>query len=175
MFNLSSVSLEYVQLVTRHQRDIYGFIRAMIPNASTADDLLQETNIALLKAAGRFKRGADFMPWATRIAYNKAIDHLRREKRHRGLIFNSELADKIAERIGSEPLASPARIHALETCLAKLSPHDRDLLEARYQGNGTVRDIAREVQRSESALQNHFGKLREMLRHCIRQTLESEA
>lgn len=173
MFGSSPIHLEYVQLVTRHQREIYAFIRSMIPNAATVDDLLQETNIALLKAAPRFTPEADFMPWATHIAYHKVIDHLRREKRHRGLVFDSSLADAVAARLGSTPLAAPARVEAMRGCLGKLAPADHKLLVRRYQHGETLREIARKEKRSESALQNHFGKLRQMLRRCISLTLES--
>ncbi len=173
MFGLSSVHLEYVQEVTRHQRAIYGFIRSMIPDASTADDLLQETNIALLKAAPRFKKGSDFLPFATKVAHNKVIDHFRKEKRHSGLIFDSSLADKIAGKLCATPLGSPARIEALESCLERLTQPDRHLLVRRYRESETVRAIAADTGRSESSLQNHLAKLRDLLRQCIRQKLEA--
>ena len=172
MFGLSSVHLEYVQEVTRHQRAIYGFIRSMIPDASTADDLLQETNIALLKAAPRFKTGSDFLPFATKVAHNKVIDHFRREKRHSGLIFDSALADKIAGKLLAASPGSPARIEALEACLKRLGETDRDLLVRRYRDSETVRAIAADTGRSESALQNHLAKIRDLLRQCIRQKME---
>ncbi len=172
MFDSSPVQLAYVQLVTRHQREIYAFIRSMVPNASTVDDLLQETNIALLKAARRFKPDADFMPWATHIAYQKVIDHLRHEKRHGALVFDSSLADAVASRLGSMPVAAPERVEAMRGCLGKLPTADHMLLIRRYQHGETLREIARSEKRSESGLQNHFGKLRQMLRHCIRLTLQ---
>lgn len=174
MFGFSSINLEYVQLVTRHQRDIYGFIRSMVPDASTADDLLQETNIALLKSSGRFKKEAEFMPWATKTAYHKVIDHFRKEKRRNGLVFDSTLADKVAAQLGNAPAPDPARLDALACCLKKFPEADRSLISKRYDLGLTVRDIASTDQRSESTLQNHFSKLRAALRACIQQTLASE-
>ncbi len=173
MFGFSSFHLEYVQEVTHHQRAIYGFIRSMVPDAFIAEDLLQETNIALLKAAPRFRPGSDFLPFATKVAHNKVIDHFRKEKRHSGLVFDSVLADKIAEKLSTSPLGSPARIIALETCLERLAQPDRDLLVRRYRESQTVRAIAADTGRSESMLQNHLAKLRELLRQCIRQKLEA--
>src|SRR5690606_13108053 len=49
-------NLEYLQLVTRHQASIHGYIRSIAPGAP-ADDILQEANVILWERADTFEPG----------------------------------------------------------------------------------------------------------------------
>ena len=46
--------LEYLQLVTRHQAAIYGYLRTIAPGAPL-EDILQEVNIVLWNRAADFE------------------------------------------------------------------------------------------------------------------------
>jgi len=163
---------EYIALISKHQSAIYAFVRALVENAADAEDIVQETNIALWGSVERFEPGTNFYAYATRIAYNKVVDHSRRRKRHHPLIVDTELAEKMAASIRAVAGENPdRRLAAMENCLSKLEPKERELLEQRYQSNRTVRRIARESGRSESALQNLFSKIRNKLRICIESAL----
>lgn len=176
MAKINAETAEYIGLISKHQAAIYAFVRAMVPCAEDAEDIVQETNIALWSSVDRFTPGTNFYAYATRIAYNKVIDHSRRRKRHHPLIVDTELAEKLATSIQSVAGASPdRRLVALEKCLDKLDGNERELLTQRYQHNRTLRDIADLENRSESALQNLFSKIRNKLRICIESTLTRSA
>ena len=175
MFGQSKEETQYVQLITRHQRMLYAFIRTMVPDGYAADDILQETNLALWKGIGGFEPDSNFSSFATKVAHRKVIDHVRREGKLGGLIFDSELADQIASRLGNSVDALNSRFLALEACLSKLSESDRDLLRQRYCEKESVRDLSTYSGKSESSLQNHFVKLRKILRDCISRQLDSTA
>ncbi len=163
---------EYISLIARHQTAIYAFVRSMVTNAADAQDIAQETNIALWSSMGRFKPGTDFYAYATHIAYRKVCGHSRRNKRHSLLVFDSELTEKIASTIGQiGSRNAEKRASALEGCIGKLNEDDRSLMEQLYGERRSVRDIASGISRSESALQNAFSKIRAKLRLCILQTL----
>ena len=167
---------EYISLIARHQTAIYAFVRSMVTNAADAQDIAQETNIALWSSMGRFKLGTDFYAYATHIAYRKVCDHARRNKRHRSLVFDSELTEKIAATIGQIGSRNAGeRASALENCIGHLSEDDRALMEQRYGERRSVRDIASGMSRSESALQNAFSKIRAKLRLCILHTLSESS
>ena len=48
------------------------------------DDLLQEISVAVWRALPRWRGDASLRTFAARVAHNRAIDHLAREKRARG-------------------------------------------------------------------------------------------
>ncbi len=175
MFGRKREETEYVQLITQHQRMLYAFIRTMVSDGHAADDILQETNLALWKGLGGFSPDSNFGSFATKVAHRKVIDHIRREGKLGGLIFDTELAEQIAARMGDSVDSLNSRFVALESCLSKLTSGDRDLLRQRYCDMESIRKLSMFLKRSESSLQNHFAKLRKILRECISQQLDSKA
>ena len=111
--------IAYLQLVTSHQAALHGYIRSLAPGANV-DDILQETNIVLWKHAENFKPGTRFKSYAFRIAHLKTLEALRRDRRKRWLVFDSDLLEAIAERtISRDPGTADAQA-ALRACLADM-------------------------------------------------------
>jgi RNA polymerase sigma-70 factor (ECF subfamily) len=167
------LNIEYLQLVTRHQAAICGYIRSLAPGLD-AEDVLQETNIVLWEKASTFKSGTNFKAFAFRIAYLKTLEMLRARRREHWLCFDSELLEAIAAQRSEAEAETPGRQYALRKCLANLSESDRSLIHARYTDRRTVREIAKSDKRSEGALQQVFFRLRNTLRICIERTLSEE-
>jgi RNA polymerase sigma-70 factor (ECF subfamily) len=163
--------LEYLQLVTRHQAAIYGYLRTIAPGAPV-EDILQEVNIVLWNRAADFEPGTNFKAFAFRIAHFKALEALRAAKRRQWLVFDSDLLESICERQKECDESDPQA--ALRECLARLDEADRHLLHRRYTARQTVREIARHDGRSEGALQQVFFRLRTRLRACIERRLAME-
>jgi len=163
--------LEYLQLVTRHQSAIYGYLRTIAPGAPL-EDILQEVNIVLWNRAADFELGTNFKAFAFRIAHFKALEALRSAKRREWLVFDSDLLDSIAQRQEETPDHDSQA--ALRECLSGLEEDERKLLHQRYTARQTVRDLARTDGRSEGALQQVFFRLRNHLRACIEQRLAME-
>jgi RNA polymerase sigma-70 factor (ECF subfamily) len=163
--------LEYLQLVTRHQAAIYGYLRTIAPGAPL-EDILQEVNIVLWNRATDFELGTNFKAFAFRIAHLKALEALRAAKRRDWLVFDSDLLDSIAH--SHEENADNDSQAALRECLGSLDEDERKLLHQRYTARQTVRDIARTDGRTEGALQQVFFRMRNHLRACIEQRLAME-
>ena len=64
-----------------------------------------------------------------------------------------------------------ARRQALETCLKKLRPKDRDLLAKRYGSGNTVLEIAVQVSRPVKSIYRSLERMRMTLLECIRRQL----
>ena len=168
----SQQQAEYIAEITRHQMAIYAFIRTMVASAADAQDILQETNIALWTSMKNFTPGTNFHAFATRIAHRRAVDHCRRNKRHRVLVFDTELAEKVAGITGSMTTEhTTAHFTALEDCVGRLTDEERKLTDLRYGERKTIREIAKATDGSESALQNTFMRIRAKLRLCIERTI----
>jgi RNA polymerase sigma-70 factor (ECF subfamily) len=163
----------FVELLTQHQRKLYGFIYTLVPNASDADDLLQETNIVLWNKNHEYKLGTNFMTWACRIALLKAKNFLRTKNRSR-LYFNekllSELSDMRIDRTEMHAIHSMLLIN----CLEKLSSESQKLLRLRYDGNHSIQEIAKQLGRPVGSLYNALSQIRLKLWECIRYALREE-
>lgn len=67
-------------LLTRHRRPIFNFVLRFVGDRSTAEDLLQETFMRIIKGAAAYKRQAKFTTWLYTIARNLCVDNARRRK-----------------------------------------------------------------------------------------------
>lgn len=165
--------LSFLQLVTRHQASIYGYIRSLAPGADI-EDILQETNLVLWDKAASFEEGTNFKAFAFRIAHLKTLEALRSARRRHWLVFDSDLLDEIAARQTPSAGEDDGQQAALRHCLESLKPDERELIHARYSQGRAVREIASEKVRTEGAMQQLFFRIRASLRHCIEQRLTTE-
>jgi RNA polymerase sigma-70 factor (ECF subfamily) len=69
-------------LMRRYERELFTFLRRFLGNAQHAEDVFQGTFLSVHLRIEQFERGKRFRPWLYAIASNKAIDFMRRNKRH---------------------------------------------------------------------------------------------
>ena len=62
---------------------LLGYLRGIVGDRATAEDVLQQTFIKLHLARASYIRGADPVPWIYTIAQRCCLDELRRQKRSR--------------------------------------------------------------------------------------------
>src|SRR4051812_49277272 len=69
--------------LTTHGDYLFNFAVGQVRDANVAEDLVQETFLAALKAHDRFGRKSSERTWLTGILRHKIYDHLRRVCRER--------------------------------------------------------------------------------------------
>ena len=67
-------------LLSRHRKPVFNFILRFVGDRETAEDLLQETFMRVIKGADAYKRQAKFTTWLYTIARNLCVDQTRRRK-----------------------------------------------------------------------------------------------
>jgi len=123
------------------------FARRVPPDGALAEDLVQETLMAIHAKRATFDRTQLVTPWAYAIARYKLIDHLRRTGRGRFRPFEHD--DEFA--VDDESEAADAR-RDIEQGLAALPERGRELLIAVKLNQEPVADVARRAGMSESAV-----------------------
>jgi RNA polymerase sigma-70 factor (ECF subfamily) len=68
----------FSQLVSRHEKPLWNFLRRFVSDAAAAEDLLQETFLRVVRGANEWKASAKFSTWLYTIARNLCTDHARR-------------------------------------------------------------------------------------------------
>lgn len=68
------------ELYVRHRRPLYVLLVSYVRSRETAEDLLQETFVALLRSVDRLDGSPSLRPYLARTARNLAVDRLRRER-----------------------------------------------------------------------------------------------
>jgi RNA polymerase sigma factor (sigma-70 family) len=67
----------FAQLYDRHERPVYRYFLRQGASPAQADDLLQETWLAVVRNAASFEPRAKFSTWLYTIARHKMVDHWR--------------------------------------------------------------------------------------------------
>lgn len=118
-----------------------GYLRQMLARAgrteaSEAEDVLQETLLALHLSRHTYDAASPVTAWAHAIARYKLVDHLRRTGRHAGAL---PLDDEAHQLVGPpEGVAAEARLD-LERAMAALPERTRHLIDqVKLQGASVV-------------------------------------
>jgi RNA polymerase sigma-70 factor (ECF subfamily) len=92
-------SQAFTVLVRRYEREMYGYLRRYLGDASLADDVFQNTFLQLYLKREQYEPGRPVRPWLYTIATHQAIDALRRIGRHPTV----SLEQQTGEEVDGEP------------------------------------------------------------------------
>ncbi|MSQ93480.1 MAG: sigma-70 family RNA polymerase sigma factor [Gemmataceae bacterium] len=164
---------EYLLLLTSHQSTLYAAISALLGGIEGAHDVLQETNVVLLEKAGAYDPARPFVPWALTFARFQVLAWRKRQTRDR-LVLDDELLAAVADRLIIEQTPPSRRLDAVESCLQKLIPDWRRLIDARYVDDEAVQDIAARLGCSVNVVSVTLFRIRKVLLDCVKATLSAE-
>ena len=158
--------------MTRHQRRIFSYIYALVPDRYDAEDLLQETSLVICEKFDDFKEGTDFVAWACQIAYWR-VRYSRQKFARSKVVFDQEIVDAVAQTASTMVEELDERHVALGNCLQKLHPRDRDLLLVRYESGSGVEEAAKRSGRTLQTAYKALARLRKLLLDCVSTKLAS--
>src|SRR6478672_2526627 len=121
----------FLSLFLRSEREIFRYVAALVPNVSDAEDIVQQTAIALWEKFDAYDPAQPFTPWACRFALNKARQWIERKQRWQALLANG-LAEELAQRREELRPEFELRLGHLEKCLGKLPTEQFSLVEGYY-------------------------------------------
>jgi RNA polymerase sigma-70 factor (ECF subfamily) len=164
----------FVELLSRNQHRIYGFIYSLLPNYTDAEEILHQTTVVLWRKWDQLAADDDFVRWACGIARNEIRNYLRLHERR-----NEYLSDELLESLATnaermQPLLAE-RKEALSHCVGDLDPADRELLSDCYSGETPIRSVADRLEIAPNALYKKLARLRRVLFLCIERRLAAEA
>jgi RNA polymerase sigma-70 factor (ECF subfamily) len=80
-------------LVRRYERELYGYLRRYLGDATLAEDVFQNTFLQLYLKSEQYEAGRPVRPWLYTIATHQAIDALRRNGRHQAVSLERSRED----------------------------------------------------------------------------------
>lgn len=91
-FLQSRNSQDFERLVHRYERELYTFLRRFLGDVQQAEDVFQATFLSVHLRIDQFEPGRRFRPWLYAIASNKAIDYMRRNRRHQAASLDAKMS-----------------------------------------------------------------------------------
>jgi RNA polymerase sigma-70 factor (ECF subfamily) len=119
------------ELIARHHRSVYGYLRHLGAAAPLAEDLTQETYAKAWRRIDTLRRSRSLRSWLLTIARNEFLQWARVERPE------VEVADDLPERLDGDPgpqaaLLSSERDLALRRAVACLGPELRETVALHY-------------------------------------------
>ena len=155
---------------SRGQPQVQAFIRSLVHDRTSADDVFQATSLALWRKFSTFRSDAEFVPWALGIARNEVLHHWRSRRRDR-LVFSEAVLTQLADVALSVANEVDPRQEALEACIEKLPERQRQLVALFYGQQIPAETIAVSWDRTVHAVYKALKVMRRNLMDCVDRTL----
>ena len=155
------------ELVTRHQKKVFTYIRMLVKDTELAEDLFQDVFVKVIHTlkSGNYNEEGKFLPWAMRIAHNLVIDHFRKSNKVRLISESSSTKDdfNIFSTLSLEDknIQETMSYDELEKQMVDLIDHlpatQRDILKMRIFRDMSFKDIA---EAEDISINTALGRMR---------------
>jgi RNA polymerase sigma-70 factor (ECF subfamily) len=152
---------------------LLGYLLVATGNEQLAREALQLTLLRVARNAKKFDSEEAFWSWLTVLARSSVTDESRRSSRYVAML--SRLFERRAIETDGQMDETNARFRELlEAQLAALPYEESKLIERKYFEGDSVREIARDIQVSEKAVESRLVRIRQKLRESVLSQLKHE-
>jgi RNA polymerase sigma-70 factor (ECF subfamily) len=169
------------ELYRRYARPLYAFC-ANITHSKDPEDVVHDVFMRVIEAVERFNpQKASFRTWLFRIARNRCIDIVRREKNVKiislekktqpnnpgtGATLKDTLADD-RENV-EQALTRVSEIEAVRECISELRhEEEREAIVLYYITGKVYREIGEMLGKSTSMAKNYVNSAQEKVKRCL--------
>lgn len=163
-------------LVRNHQAQLWRYARFLGASASQADDLVQETFLAVHRKPFEQRSAAATSAYLRTVVRRCLLMARRKEGRQVDLVC-SENAMLLAEQVWAEKVADDhwdGYIELLIKCLSATTGRVRRALDLFYRDHQSRPQIAQQLGMKSDGVKTMLRRAREKLRDCIRRKLEND-
>ena len=165
-------------LLRAHQAELYRYVKYLGAGGHLAEDIVQETFLTTFRdspppALGDVRRrGA----WLRGIARNLLLRHWEREKRSPVRADSSSLEQAEQVWAATFPRGNDGSLYlqALRECLKEIPARGREILDLRYAGKKSRREIAHVLSMTVDGIKSALQRIRARLSKCVRARLRLE-
>lgn len=143
---------------------VYTLALRLVKTPATAEDMLQDTFIEVMRSLPRYRGDASLATWVRRIAVSKCLMHLRSAWNQRA----GELGEGDDPADGGAPVAESVGLSMdLEAALARLPAQSRVVVWLHDVEGYTHREIAMVMQKTESYSKSQLSRAHQRLRGLL--------
>jgi RNA polymerase sigma-70 factor, ECF subfamily len=144
-------------LYVRFADDVCAYVRSIVRDPHTAEDITQIVFTKLMKAIHKYeRRDVPFAAWIIRVARNAALDHIRASRQIP--LAEVRTSDEGSEQVGFE------RGLSLREALARLPADQREVLVLRHIAGLSPGEIADRLGKTEASIHGLHHRGRSALR-----------
>jgi RNA polymerase sigma-70 factor (ECF subfamily) len=158
------------ELIRAHHDGVWRFLVSIGCEPALADDLTQETFLALLRGGFRYMGARETNAWLLRVAKHLFIDSVRKR---RALALS--IADAEQRWLDFEDECPfERRVQWLRECMHELPDRAREAVRQRYELNLPRDEMARRLEIAPAGVKTLLARIREKLRECVEAKLSDD-
>lgn len=162
--------IDVEELIHKHQTGIWRYLRALGCDCALADDLTQETFLAVLKKPFEQINFAATNAYLRRVAYHLLISHRRRT----GKVLLTDQAESLEvdwmRWAGFD--GGDGALDLLADCFHRLTERAQLSLQLRFRDNAAREEIAAALGVSEHGAKNLMQRAKTQLKECVESRLQ---
>jgi RNA polymerase sigma-70 factor (ECF subfamily) len=135
----------FMRLAERYHARVLHYVRRIVGDRGTADDVAQETWVAAYRGLRRLQEPERLQAWLFGIARNTALNTLRREERSRLDYVDDEVLEAIPDEEDDALDLHAERAAQVHRALDEISPAHAEVLVLRYVEDLSYEEIANVV------------------------------
>lgn len=166
---------EFLRLFLASEHDLRAFLAAAVRDWARADDLMQDTALALWRCFDRYDPARPFGAWARGVATHLLYKEWDRSRRGARAVDPAALTQLLDAFARTEAPPVDRRREALRRCLAALDARTRDLLGLRYGDDLGPEAIAERTRLGLEAVKKSLYRAKGRLAACVERRLAAEA
>jgi len=175
----NGASDDFAEIVRRHQAKVFAILHRYERDTHKVEDLAQETFVKVWRALDQFDGRAPFEHWLSKVTVRVALDHLRKERRHRNEIGLPELGGDALEWLRTNDehseLESRQAAELLHLAMRELSPIDRVVLTMQELEGRSVKEICEVTGSSSVAVRVRALRARAKLRKALEELVKDKS
>jgi RNA polymerase sigma-70 factor, ECF subfamily len=163
---------DWERLVRDHQGTVWRYVRYLGADMAEADDLVQETFLALAKADFAEQSERQTIGYLRCVARNQLL-MLRRRQRREVAVTTLDEADAVWSELVGDDSAGPY-LDALAECVAGLDGRARQAIDLHYHQRVGREAMAKKLDMKPEGVKTLLRRTRDVLRDCVERRLKHD-
>lgn len=147
---------------------IFRFALGYLGDPAHAEEVVQETMIAVWKNAKNYKEQSQVSSWVLGIARNKALDRVRARQREPQLLPHKLDRQRSTRTTPEQILQKEIQTERVRTALAQLSPEHREVILLVFYNDFSYAEIAQVLNCPEGTVKSRVYYAKEELKRLLR-------
>jgi RNA polymerase sigma-70 factor (ECF subfamily) len=158
--------IDLAGLVQRHQTDVWRYLRYLDADRTEADDLTQETFLALARSAFVERDERQTAGYLRTVARHQLLALRRRQQREVSTV-ELEAADTVWASAAGLDGSLAGYLDALRECVEGLEGRARRAIDLHYRDNASREAIAAALEMETDGVKTLLRRTRKLLRECV--------
>jgi len=162
---LAGNSSAFTILAQKYRKRIFGLGYSFFKNPDDTDDFVQDVLVKMYVSLASFRGESQFSTWLMRIAYNTAINSVKRKREYTSLAEDFDIED---------PCENPEQLHlramtgaAIRTALGTLPERYRVCVDLYFFYDMPYADISEVTGQPVNTIKSHVFRAKKILREQL--------